>query len=183
MAEEELEQEEGAEGAEGEKKGGSKKLLIIILLSVILIGGAGVGAFLFIGGDDTAEGAEGAEVESAEPAPEIGPDGKPLPPKPTAYFYEVPEILVNLASGGSATRYLKLKVNLEVKSEQDLQQLEYMMPRIVDDFQLYLRQLRVEDLNGSSGIYRLKEDLLMRANQAAAPLQISNVLFKEILVQ
>ena len=95
----------------------------------------------------------------------------------------MPEILVNLASGGSATRYLKLKVNLEVKTEQDLTQLEYMMPRIVDDFQLYLRQLRVEDLNGSSGIYRLKEDLLMRANQAAAPLQISNVLFKEILVQ
>ena len=91
--------------------------------------------------------------------------------------------MVNLASGGSATRYLKLKVNLEVKTEQDLTQLEYMMPRIVDDFQLYLRQLRVEDLNGSSGIYRLKEDLLMRANQAAAPLQISNVLFKEILVQ
>ncbi|MAI07888.1 MAG: flagellar basal body protein FliL [Magnetococcales bacterium] len=180
MAEEELEQQEGAEGEEGAKKGGSK-LLIIILLSVILIGGAGVGAFLFIGGDDDTAPAD-AEA-TVEKGPELDENGKPIPPKPSAYFYEVPEILVNLASGGSATRYLKLKVNLEVKTEQDLTQLEYMMPRIVDDFQLYLRQLRVEDLNGSSGIYRLKEDLLMRANQAAAPLQISNVLFKEILVQ
>tara|TARA_R110000868_G_scaffold262401_1_gene520921 strand:- start:82420 stop:82962 length:543 start_codon:yes stop_codon:yes gene_type:complete len=180
MAEEELEEnEEGAEGSADGKKGKSK-LLIIILLSVVLVGGAGVGAFLFMGGEDTAteEGAEKAVVEQ-----ELDKDGKPLPPKPSAYFYEVPEILVNLASSGSATRYLKLKVNLEVATEQDLALLEFVMPRIIDDYQLYLRQLRVEDLNGSSGIYRLKEDLLMRANQSAAPLQISNVLFKEILVQ
>jgi flagellar FliL protein len=180
MAEEELEQEEGAEG-EGEAKKGSSKLLIIILISALLVGGAGAGAFFLIGGDEG--DAEAAQEEVADKGPELDKDGNPVPPKPTAYFFEVPEILVNLASGGSATRYLKLKVNLEVKTEQDLLQLEYMMPRIVDDFQLYLRQLRVEDLNGSSGIYRLKEDLLMRANQAAAPLQISNVLFKEILVQ
>ena len=182
MAEEELEQQEGAEGAEEGKKGGSK-LLIIILLSVVLIGGAGVGAFLFIGGDSDEASEEVAKTEAEAAGPELDKDGNPIPPKPSAYFFELPEILVNLASSGSATRYLKLKVNLEVATEQDLQQLEYMMPRIVDDFQLYLRQLRVEDLNGSSGIYRLKEDLLMRANQAAAPLQISNVLFKEILVQ
>ncbi|MFT7433573.1 MAG: flagellar FliL protein [Alphaproteobacteria bacterium] len=180
MAEEELEEnEEGTEGEEGEggKKGGSK-LLIIIILSVVLIGGAGAGAYFFMGDDATPEGEQVEVVEQG-----LDKDGKPLPPKPTAYFYEVPEILVNLASSGSATRYLKLKLNLEVATEEDLVQLEYVMPRIVDDYQLYLRQLRVEDLNGSSGIYRLKEDLLMRANQSAAPLQISNVLFKEILVQ
>lgn len=182
MAEEELEENvEGADGAEGEgaKKGGSK-MLIIIILSVVLIGGAGAGAFFFMGGEETPAT---EEVVEEVPAVELDADGNPLPPKPSAYFYEVPEILVNLASSGSATRYLKLKVNLEVSTEEDLVKLEYIMPRIVDDYQLYLRQLRVEDLNGSSGIYRLKEDLLMRANQSAAPLQISNVLFKEILVQ
>lgn len=180
MADEELEQQEGAEGTEAKK--GKSKLLIIILLSVVLIVGAGLAAFFLIGGDEDSTDASQTESATGQ-APELDKDGNPIPPMPTAYFFEVPEILVNLASGGSATRYLKLKVNLEVKTEQDLLQLERMMPRIVDDYQLYLRQLRVEDLNGSSGIYRLKEDLLMRANQAAAPLQISDVLFKEILVQ
>lgn len=182
MADDVNEVQEGEDSAEA--KGGSSKLLIIILLSVILIGGAGAAAFFLLGGEDekAAEGDVATEA-AAEAAPAVDENGKPIPPKPTAYFYEVPEILVNLSSSGSATRYLKLKVNLEVATEQDLMQLEYVMPRIVDDFQLYLRQLRVEDLNGSAGIYRLKEDLLMRANQSAAPLQISNVLFKEILVQ
>lgn len=170
----EVENQEG-EGEEGAKSGGSSKLIIIILLAIILVGGAAAGAFFLMGDDSDDDAAvEEAAAKEGEPAG---------PPKPSAYFYEVPEILVNLASTGSATRYLKLKINLEVSTEEDLAQLEILLPRVIDDFQLYLRQLRVEDLNGSSGIYRLKEDLLLRANQAVAPLQINNVLFKEILVQ
>lgn len=180
MAEDQNQEVENTEGGEA-SGGGSSKLIIIILLAIILVGGAAAGAF-FLMGDDEKPAAE-AEVEEVAEEP-AAKEGEPAgPPKPSAYFYEVPEILVNLASTGTATRYLKLKINLEVATEEDLAQLEILLPRVIDDFQLYLRQLRVEDLNGSSGIYRLKEDLLLRANQAVAPLQINNVLFKEILVQ
>ena len=57
------------------------------------------------------------------------------------------------------------------------------MPRIVDNFQVYLRELRVEDLRGSSGLYRLREELLQRVNAAAAPAKVTDVLFKELLIQ
>jgi flagellar FliL protein len=53
----------------------------------------------------------------------------------------------------------------------------------VDSFQVYLRELRVEDLKGSAGMYRLREDLLRRINEAARPVKISDVLFKEMLIQ
>ena len=183
----------GEEGAEGSAKSGSSKLIIIIVLAVILICGAAAGAFFMLSGGDEGEHHEEAAVETPKEhgapkaaahgaAPAEGGHGAAAG-TPSTFFFELPEILVNLASTGSATRYLKLKLNLEVGSEADLAQLQMLMPRVVDDFQLYLRQLRVEDLNGSSGIYRLKEDLLLRANQAVAPLQVNNVLFKEILVQ
>jgi flagellar protein FliL len=57
------------------------------------------------------------------------------------------------------------------------------MPRIIDNFQVYLRELRVEDLRGSGGIYRLREELLTRVNAATAPAKVVDVLFKEMLVQ
>jgi flagellar FliL protein len=57
------------------------------------------------------------------------------------------------------------------------------MPRIMDAFQTYLRELRPSDLEGSAGLYRLKEELTRRVNASIAPARINAVLFKEIVVQ
>jgi flagellar FliL protein len=53
----------------------------------------------------------------------------------------------------------------------------------MDAFQTYLRELRASDLEGSAGLYRLKEELTRRVNAAIAPHRIVAVLFKEIVVQ
>ena len=51
--------------------------------------------------------------------------------------------------------------------------IEAVMPRIVDNFQIYLRELRLEDLRGSAGIYRLREELLRaREHRGAAGSQV-----------
>ena len=68
-------------------------------------------------------------------------------------------------------------------SEEDFLKLDSVLPRIVDDFQVYLRELRVEDLHGSAGIQRLREELFMRVANAAAPTVIRDVLFREMLIQ
>ena len=78
---------------------------------------------------------------------------------------------------------MKIKVSLEVESEAMLAQLEALLPRVVDNFQVYLRELRVEDLNGSAGLYRLREELLVRVNTAIKPHKVKDVLFREMLVQ
>ena len=57
------------------------------------------------------------------------------------------------------------------------------MPRIVDNFQVYLRELRIEDLQGAAGMYRLREELLSRVGKAAQPAEIVDILFKEMLIQ
>jgi flagellar FliL protein len=98
-------------------------------------------------------------------------------------YYEVPEMLVNLNSSGRKTGYLKISVSLEVGSEEDFTRLDLVLPRIVDDFQVYLRELRIEDLHGSAGLQRLREELFMRVSNAAAPTVVRDVLFREMLVQ
>jgi flagellar FliL protein len=57
------------------------------------------------------------------------------------------------------------------------------MPRVMDSFQLYLRALTVDELNGPSGMQRLKEELTARVNLAIEPIRVDDVLMKEMLVQ
>jgi flagellar FliL protein len=54
---------------------------------------------------------------------------------------------------------------------------------VVDLMQTYLREMRPEELRGSAGTYRLREELLVRASTAAAPAKVSDVLFTQMLVQ
>ena len=96
----------------------------------------------------------------------------------------MPDVLVNLSSNGTErTQYLKVKVVLELPDEAMKAQIEPLMPRLMDTFQTYLRELRATDLDGSAGLYRLKEELTRRVNAAIAPNHINAVLFKEIVVQ
>lgn len=157
---------EEEEGEEIPKK--SKKMLFIIIGVVVLLIAGGVGGFLMMSGgtDDMEEGVKESTVEA----------------KPT-YFYELPQITVNLVSDTSEDIFLKLIVSLEVADESVAQAIEPRMPRLLDAFQVYLRELRKSDLEGSAGIYRLKEELRRRVNLAVYPMQIEGVLFKQILVQ
>ena len=98
-------------------------------------------------------------------------------------YYTLPEMVVNLSSRDKRSQYLKLKVSLEAPNQAVLNALNPIMPRVLDMFQLYLRELRSSDLEGSAGIYRLKEELLRRINLELHPYRINRVLFNEIIVQ
>ncbi|MTH97625.1 flagellar basal body-associated FliL family protein [Roseibium sp. RKSG952] len=97
-------------------------------------------------------------------------------------FFDLPEMTVNLATEGRTT-YLRVRIALEVENRAMIEQIQPFMPRILDAFQIYLRELRPADLEGSAGLFRLKEELLRRINLAVYPARVEGVLFKEILVQ
>jgi flagellar FliL protein len=155
--------EEGAEKAAPKSKS-SLKLIAMVAGGLVLAIGLGTGAYMMIGGLH--------ESHAAAPA------AKP------AVFVDLPEVLVNLSNTGSdRTQYLKVKVVLELPDALLMQQIQPVMPRIMDTFQTYLRELRPTDLDGSAGLYRLKEELTRRVNIAIAPSKVNAVLFKEIVVQ
>ena len=161
--------EEGADAAPQAKSKFALKLpplkfLIVGAAALALIGG-GVGAYLTLFSHKHEEKADAHA------------------PKP-AVFVDLPEVLVNLSNPGSdRTQYLKIKVVLELPEQKMIEQITPIMPRVMDAFQTYLRELRPSDLDGSAGLYRLKEELTRRVNVSIAPSRINAVLFKEIVVQ
>lgn len=114
--------------------------------------------------------------------PDFGSDSSSTAVMPKVY-YTLPEMVVNLSSRDKRGQYLKLKVSLEAKDQKVIDALTPIMPRVLDMFQLYLRELRSSDLEGSAGIYRLKEELLRRVNLELHPNRINRVLFNEIIIQ
>ena len=108
---------------------------------------------------------------------------KAAQPKPVV-FVDLPDVLVNLSSAGTdRAQYLKAKIVLELSDQAMVAQIQPVMPRVIDAFQTYLRELRASDLDGSAGLYRMKEELTRRVNVSIAPSKVNAVLFKEIIVQ
>jgi flagellar FliL protein len=102
---------------------------------------------------------------------------------PKSVFYDLPDMTVNLSATPERPQYLRVKITLEAEDNAIIDAIKPVMPRIVDAFQVHLRELRVTDLEGSAGLYRLREELTRRVNLAIAPNRIRAVLFKEIVVQ
>jgi flagellar FliL protein len=141
----------------------SMKWMIIGGAGLLVLLGGGGGAYFFFKGPSHKE-------------PQV--TAKP------ATFVDLPDVLVNLSnSGADRTQYLKVKIVLELPDAMLVPQIQPLMPRVMDAFQTYLRELRPTDLDGSAGLYRLKEELTRRVNAAVAPNRITAVLFKEIVVQ
>jgi flagellar FliL protein len=157
--------EDGAAETAAAPKKSRKKLIIIAAAALLLAGGGGATWFIFF----RHHGAEMQAEAAAAKAP---------------IFIDVPEVLVNLIGApGERIQYLKVKVVLEVREEKQVETIKPTMPRVSDIFQTYMRELRPADLNGSAGLFRLKEELTRRVNAVVAPGQVSAVLFKEIVIQ
>jgi flagellar FliL protein len=174
---------EGAdEDGEGKAKPAKKKklagktLVLGIILPLLLLIGGGAGAYL-TGMLDSVMGGHPKETATADT------EAKAEEAKKNYVYYELPEILVNLNTADRKVHYLKISVSLELENKEDVSKVQAVLPRIIDNFQVYLRELRIEDLRGSAGLYRLREELLTRVATAAAPAKVSDVLFKEMLVQ
>lgn len=158
----------GPDGELKRKKWSGKKIVMIAVPVLLLLVGGGTAASMFLGGDKK----EAASEEAAE-----GETDKQI------VYVDVPDILVNLKSPDRKNSYLKLSIALEVTGQKQADEVKAKLPRVTDTFQVYLRELRVDDLSGSAGMFRLKEELLRRVNTSMAPLKVNDVLFKEMLVQ
>jgi flagellar FliL protein len=102
---------------------------------------------------------------------------------PKALFYDLPDMTVNLSASPDRPQYLRVKVTLEVDNAHVIDALKPVMPRVIDTFQTHLRELRITDLEGSAGLFRLRDELTRRVNLAIAPNRIRAVLFRELVVQ
>ena len=158
-----------AEAPEGEAPpapSGKKKIILVAAVALVLAGAGGGGVWFW-------------KKRGAEHEAEATPVKKPVA------FLDLREMTVNLSaeSNSDRQRYIKFKVSLEVKEAKVLPDVQPFVPRIEDAFQVYVREMRASDLDGSAGMYRLREELLRRVNVATYPAKVDAVLFKDIVVQ
>ncbi len=163
-------------GKEGSppKQGGRRKLLLLAVPLLVI----GLGAGLWFSGvlphvlglQKPASEQQGTEKEK---------DAARLVP----VFVDLPEMVANLNAPGRRPAYIKLKARVELAKAGDQAAFIAAQPRVIDLFQTYLREMRPEELRGSAGTYRLRAELIARANIAVTPARITDVLFSELLVQ
>ena len=157
---------EASDEAPAEKKGLGRKKILLLAVPVLL---AVIGAGLWFGGI----------------LPPLLGMGQPVA------FLDMPEIVTNLNATGRRPVYVKLRSKLELARAEDSALIQASMPRLLDLFQTYLREMRPEELRGSLGTQRLREELVARANIAVAQagrgdaqqIRINDILFLELLVQ
>lgn len=139
-----------------------RTLMLAAAAVALLLAGGGVYVFFL---------APKAEVSAAKVA------------APESFIFNLPAITVNLNNDGGEAQFMKLTVALEVANEQMMLDIQPRLAKVIDAFQVYLRELRKSDLEGSAGIYRLREELRRRVNVAIFPARVDAILFREILVQ
>ncbi len=161
-----------AESGTGTRKSGISQIFsgfagkkaLLILAAIAVVSGGGVAGAYYAG-----------LLEDGSTAADDHVASQPV-------YYELPEFVVNLNTGGRRVSFLKLRASLELDSPHSVEHIGARLPLIVDHFQIYLRELRPEDLNGSAGTFRLREELLKRVQLTVAPVAVTDVVFGEILV-
>lgn len=141
----------------------SRKVLLMALAGALVPLG-GVGGYLFMrAAPEAAPAAAEAEIVDA--------------------FVDVPPMIVNLRVPGGQSRMLKVHVVLVPARAEDAPQLTARLPLVIDAFQPFLRELRPDDLAGSAAVFRIKEELLRRAQDAVGHGKVGDVLVQELIQQ
>jgi flagellar FliL protein len=160
---------EGEAGTNAAPKPGKKKLVMIVgAVALLALGGGG---WFFFLKKPSAEQLAAAEAAATAKKP--------------VSFVEMKDMMIGISAGGQQDRQpiIKIKVVLEIADAKMSEQIKPLLPRVEDAFQVFMRELRPADLEGSAGMYRLKEELLRRVNVTVHPAKIDAVLFKELLIQ
>jgi flagellar protein FliL len=189
------------------KKSPKKKKLVIIIAVLLLLAGVGFAlhkmGIIFpkaeeevttkkgknkkkkkTEGGEAERGTTGSSAKSAKQNPnEWVPGLVPGNENDDVMYYNLSEFLVNLNTGGKQTSFIKMKTTLEIEAEEDAEAIESRLPRITDSFNVYLRELRTSDIAGSAGLYRLREELLLRVNKTIYPNKVNDILFREVIIQ
>ena len=143
----------------------SKKKLLMMVGAAVVVALLGGGGYVMVFGKSKSQPEQEKKVTS---------------------FIDLKEMVVGMAADSATperNKFMKIKATLEVADEKQSALVQPLLPRVEDLFHIYLRDLRPADLQGTAGVFRLKEELLRRVNIAVQPAHVDAILFKEVIVQ
>lgn len=161
----------------GTRPAPTRRRATAVVAALLVSGAAGV-ALAAEDGDEKkdAKKGEGGKEGEKKGALVTGAPGGPL-------FYDLPDIMVNIDSEGKAPAFLKTKIALQVVRAEDANIIQGFLPRILDEAQLFLREIRLTALKNPKTLERLRQEMLARVRRAVRPIKVNDLLFREFLVQ
>ena len=167
----------------------NKKVMIGGAAALLLVAGGGGAAMMLAGGEEKpahgeqAKDAHAEKEEAEEAEEEEGAEGESEGKDGELPLVDVPPMIVNLRTTNGEPRYLKIRFILEAKSAEKTEKLKAKLPLIIDSYQPFLRELRPEDISGSAAVFRIKEEMLVRATEAAGKGMVKDVLIQDLVQQ
>ena len=178
MAEEEREDKDiEADETEGDivpEKGMKKKILIYLVLAIIVIG-AGVGGIVTYFTSVNKDTSQAYDIITRKNADGSG--------ETSTVFYSLPELSANLRTSSGVFETVRIQLNLELSSVEDISMITSMSSRINDIIIGHLVEITAEEISGSEGFYALKTELLHRINLMISPVTILNLNIKNLDIQ
>lgn len=151
-----------------EKTSFSRKKIIIFLLPVLIVIGISVSIYFSLNNNFESFGGSYNIVQNGNESVTV--------------IYDIPEIKTVIRNGDSPLS-LRMRISLELTSIEDLKAVEAILSRITDVIIAHTIELNRNEIDGSMGLYWLKEELLYRINLSTHPVKIKTLNFKTFELQ
>jgi flagellar FliL protein len=166
---------------ETEEKKTSKLPLIIGLVLAVAGGGGGyvaasMGMLPFLGGNDTASH-DPAEEEAHHTDNSLMAGDSSVA---EAAFVPIDPLLISLGSNAKA-KHLRFRGQIETTPSY-ADEVQRLMPRIVDVLNSYLRAVEERDLREPSALIRLRAQMLRRIQIVTGPGRVNDLLIMEFVL-
>ena len=151
-----------------QEKGKGKMKLIIIIAAVVVLVAGGIGGYIMFAGGHKGKAEAKTETET---------EAKALPS-----IYTLEPFIVNIYDGQDL-RYLRVKVEMEVASEEVKAEMEGRKAQFRDAILVLLTTKTMLDIRDQQGKNQLRQEIFTVANNILPPGKLKRVYFTDFVVQ
>jgi len=151
--------------------------ILVLLIGVMMLLMLGLGGGLFMMWNQMSALNAQSVADDGEQPDEVASSGQPLGP-----IFSLDTFIVNLADKGG-TRYLRVTMDLELDNSELEDELNKRLPQVRDSLLMILPTKRFEDISTMQGKTALRAEILEALNGYLAQGKITNIYFKEFVVQ
>lgn len=154
-----------------------KRSMLLIVAGGLMLGAAGIGAYLFLGNKPAA-----AEDKHATDEKHGSEKTAAADKKAKTQVVTLKPIIVNLRNS-KGTRYLKVTIGMETASEAVATELQRLSPQLSDFLVDKFCNVEISDVDNSAGRNKLKREILAGTNELLENGYVSTVYFTEFVIQ
>jgi len=151
--------------------------ILIVLIGVLMVFMLGMGGGLFMLWNKLSE----LNIQSPANAGTNPAHGNSIE-QPLGPIYSLTTFIVNLADKGG-NRYLRVTMDFELGNPEVETELNKRLPQVKDCILMILPSKRFEDISSVEGKIALRDEILEKLNSLLTQGKITNIYFKEFVVQ